>query len=984
MKIYSSGAGRTFECVLHFAGYLAGYLYIASFAGTSSAVWGLSANIIEGREIVIEDESGRRIYLDTLGGQYRRIESKTGDVYHCVVLHKSAVFSENSPNPLIVAEDGDIDKAVGRYLTAKFPVPPEWEEDYYKILTYAELNMVRNPFIDVWKDLKVAKITAVNGYTNHDKLTDETLKEAITRGLKEGLLKIPESDAGGVFDPSWTMREYLKANARVLSERIKIVRPRHDPETDKLHPAIGRMERIPFPAQAHVIQGLVNTLEEQNMAVACGDMGTGKSIIALGVCNVLYEKKKGPITVLLCAPGVTIPKWEKKEIAETLPDAEVFVIRSTEDAARYLRMIREGHRPKGLEFVLVGLDRAKLGPEPWFSGIWKRVRGTKEYAWHCPDCGEPLENIYVKAKEGERPFLTWKDLACGKPPKEYRNLQPNGLPEGFIPKWKLPSKHRKCPSCGTPLWRPALKSRNETPNRPRWFVSFILKKLKKHFDLFIMDEVHQTKARDSGRGDAFAQMLKSAKKTLCLTGTLINGMSSSIKELLWRTDPKSLIREGFNHKTSTVAWAKKYGVLEKVIRSSDEDEGIVTRRKKSGDQAREKPGIAPELVVNHLLHRAAFLELGDLELPLVELKEIPVFVEMDPEHMEKYKEFHRELYNLCMSAYMSGSPGAFAKFIPSTINYADRPDLGAEVAVKDRGKKVLGVVYAPAFPDDYYHAKERELVCLVRENLAEDRGVVIYCNYTDSYGVHHRLKEVLETHGIEAHVLESHVSPEKRVEWLAQKEEEGAKVIICNMRLVEVGLDLLPWPTIIFYQMNYDINTVRQASRRAWRIGQTRECRVYYLVYESTQQAAQFEYCMIKRAHAMLAEGRLDRSELAKFGRDLTSSLAADIAGCLAGEEVAEKWKELAERDLDEKLELVEESKFLEILSKTQKKLARRTLELCGLPVDEIEETEEEVKRPTILELAAFLPKRRRKRAPRAPKGYRQLSFEDLLFGAGM
>ncbi|MGB9803105.1 hypothetical protein, partial [Desulfofundulus sp.] len=214
MKIYSIGTGRTFECVLHFAGYLAGYLYIASFAGTPSAVWGLSANIIEGREIVIEDGSGKEIYLYTLGGQYRRVESRTGDVYHCVVLHKSAVSSDDSPNPLVVAEDGDIDKAVGRYLTAKYPVPPEWEGDYYKILSYAELNMVRDPSIDVWKDFRAAKITAVNGHTSRDRLTDETLKEAITRGLKEGLLKVPGSDAGGVFDPSWTMREYLKANAR--------------------------------------------------------------------------------------------------------------------------------------------------------------------------------------------------------------------------------------------------------------------------------------------------------------------------------------------------------------------------------------------------------------------------------------------------------------------------------------------------------------------------------------------------------------------------------------------------------------------------------------------------------------------------------------------------------------------------------------------------------------------------------------------------
>ena len=63
----------------------------------------------------------------------------------------------------------------------------------------------------------------------------------------------------------------------------------------------------------------------------------------------------------------------------------------------------------------------------------------------------------------------------------------------------------------------------------------------------------------------------------------------------------------------------------------------------------------------------------------------------------------------------------------------------------------------------------------------------------------------------------------------ANAEERGVKVIITNLRLVS-RLDLLAWPSLIFYQGSYDINSVRQSSRRAWRIGQTRECRVYYMI----------------------------------------------------------------------------------------------------------------------------------------------------------
>ncbi|WP_269056707.1 hypothetical protein, partial [Paenibacillus tundrae] len=42
---------------------------------------------------------------------------------------------------------------------------------------------------------------------------------------------------------------------------------------------------------------------------------------------------------------------------------------------------------------------------------------------------------------------------------------------------------------------------------------------------------------------------------------------------------------------------------------------------------------------------------------------------------------------------------------------------------------------------------------------------------------------------------------------------------IMNASLVQVGLDLLEWPNLNFWQLNDDINAVRQAGRRAWRIG---------------------------------------------------------------------------------------------------------------------------------------------------------------------
>lgn len=199
------------------------------------------------------------------------------------------------------------------------------------------------------------------------------------------------------------------------------------------------------------------------------------------------------------------------------------------------------------------------------------------------------------------------------------------------------------------------------------------------------------------------------------------------------------------------------------------------------------------------------------------------------------------------------------------------------------------------------------------------------------------------------------------------------------MRLVECGLDLLPWPTFIFYQMNYDVNTLRQASRRAWRIGQTRECRVYYLVADGTQQVSQMEVCLEKRAHAMLAEGRLDKAEMSRYVQGTRMSLAADIAQCIASEDIGLRWTDLAVKDLDQ-VEMVDEARFREVLRQAHERLANETLRLCGLAAEEDAEAVVEPEQPASFaalyaDLASAMPRRRRRKRV----DERQITLFDLL-----
>jgi hypothetical protein len=58
----------------------------------------------------------------------------------------------------------------------------------------------------------------------------------------------------------------------------------------------------------------------------------------------------------------------------------------------------------------------------------------------------------------------------------------------------------------------------------------------------------------------------------------------------------------------------------------------------------------------------------------------------------------------------------------------------------------------------------------------------------------------------------------------------------CQGSHIPHNLDLLSQPSILFYESGYSTFTLRQASRRSWRIRQTRPVRVNFLTYAGTMQ----------------------------------------------------------------------------------------------------------------------------------------------------
>ena len=97
---------------------------------------------------------------------------------------------------------------------------------------------------------------------------------------------------------------------------------------------------------------------------------------------------------------------------------------------------------------------------------------------------------------------------------------------------------------------------------------------------------------------------------------------------------------------------------------------------------------------------------------------------------------------------------------------------------------------------------------------------------------------------------------------------------------MQTGLDLIDFPSIVFYQPEYSVYTLRQAARRSWRIGQRQAVRVIYLVYRDTLQAAALALIAQKARSSLAIEGELVEGGLSSLvDEDPTLALAKALAG---------------------------------------------------------------------------------------------------------
>ena len=594
--------------------------------------------------------------------------------------------------------------------------------------------------------------------------------------------------------------------------------------------------RTPLGAQEDAIRGAALSLKSHRGTTVVGEMGTGKTFIGASAAYMAGFRR----VLVLCPPHLT-RKW-KREVEETVPFARAAIVSSITDLER-LRL-STGIGPL---FAIMSRERAKLSYR-WEAAVvrrWARALGR-----------------LVRDEETGEPFL----VPCC-PDCTAHVTDRDGVP---LTDADLNRRKRTCDHCGSPLWQ----ADNSGPRRYP-LSDYVKHQMRGFFDLLIGDEVHEYKGRGSAQGIAAGVLADTCGKSLSLTGTLLGGYSSTIFHLLYRFSPE--IRTEFG-RSEEGRWIKRYGFLEHSMGKPDDDsteDGRFSRRKGYRKVTRERPGLAPAALF-HLIGNSVFLRLSDVASGLPDYDEQILLSSMDSEEdstgysqRSAYVAVFEKLRKALADALKKGSKRLLATYLQTLLAYPDGCTRGETVFDPQTGNPLVQV---PPLSEERLYPKEKALVDLVAAERLEGRRVLVYATHTGTRDITGRMDDILTRHGLRVAVMKADaVAPDRREAWVAEKVKQGIDVLICHPRLVQTGLDLIDFPTICWYETDYSVYVMRQASRRSWRIGQTRPVKVVFMSYRNTLQADALKLVAKKLQSSLAVEGELPEDGLAAYGTTATT-----------------------------------------------------------------------------------------------------------------
>lgn len=751
---------------------------------------------------------------------------------------------------------------------------------------------------------------------------DKNVVQVLEDGLKTGQIAIPGATPGAPdgFAQVENVTSYLSTYGITVADRIrKQFIPLFDPASEPLSDEVLAINRYIqqkagyslYDAQLAVAEATKRQLQRCGTALIVAECGSGKTKIgtdALGALYGLGAAQGGKKTFnLVMAPSHVTKKWVR-EIGETLPNTFAMVVKSITDLNRLYDMYQ--NCPQSV-FAVFSKERARDGYMRYPAVQWNR----RKKAFLCPDCMEPVEMEI--SEDGTRYTVNADQFFFQKEHK----------------------RNHKCRRCGAVLWAPVVPGRQidwikipeygwiyryragkhlmRTQNeavldqltqiaafpeqsypvrgaKRRFPLStYIKRKMRGQIDAILCDELHQYN-NASGQGDAMAELFGVCRYYIGMTATLINGYSSGIFHLLYRLLPGLMLKDGKRYRKPG-DFDAEYGVVENTYEIKDAAYNSNRRAIKRKTKSRQLPGVSPLVYSRFLLEYTSFLSLSDMGKDLPDYEEIPVPLDMPEAVYSSYEKIEHEL-RMVLKTDRKAAQKILSAYLNLLTVYPDQPYDQPAIIHPIEGTVIAEPPNMASFEDIL--PKEEKTLEIVREKLAAGERVLIYTSWTRTDSQKKLLKQ-LHQEGICAEILKPSVPTEKREEWVEKRVRFGLQVLITNPSVVETGLDLNAFTTLIFYSIGYNLFTLRQASRRSWRINQTApRVEVYLLYYANTIQAKAVKLMASKLAVAGIIEGTFSEEGLSAMSdvRDLTSQMAKELSLGIKDnvEDIAAAFKKMA------------------------------------------------------------------------------------------
>lgn len=651
----------------------------------------------------------------------------------------------------------------------------------------------------------------------------------------------------------------ISENRDIFYQELKeVIKPQFDgldnPEKYKniLTNTIEQSKRSSLLRQAQLVSAATEYLESKKnkSLIISAEMGSGKTDMAV---KISLSKKLIPVYMVVCPPHL-VQTWIE-ELEENYRDPKAYKVirvKRWEDIAPYAKrnlwndgvkyyfiITRENLKLSYPKDVAVSVKRRYITVEEELDGQEVMFKKLVKVA-KCPDCDATL----VEGNE------------------DYINL------------YRVPLK---C-ECGSVLRQPSKDCSSKMRTRES-VADYIFKNFTKGSYNVILDEMHEYKGGNTGQGNAMGRLVANARKTIGLTGTLMNGYASSLFYLLYRMNPNLMKKRlGFDY-NQVKDFVATYGAHEEIVDAKEVSaEGKVTRMGKRIN-LKEKPKISPYML-SVLLDMTIFLKLEEIKMPnnlqLPPYEEIIDLVEMEKELKGPYLSYLADI-----TSQIRKNKALLGNLATDAIAIPDMPFIPRDA----QGQ----CFYEPTVTREDFGLtnKEKRLIANVKGELEQGRDCLVYITFSNQQvatDLQNILSDAFPNKTIK--FLPSTVPAAKRKQWIAKN---PCDVLICNPELVKTGLTLLNFVTIIFYETTYNVFTLKQSSRRSWRIGQTEPIKVIFMAYADTPQHKALELIGAKIGAANSLEGKLSGDDdLSSMGED-DDNIQLALAKSILGGESASK-----------------------------------------------------------------------------------------------